>query len=86
MATAPRQDRGIRVLAGASGIGFILAICGSNEMTPLLASVGLSTGAAAAIMVAARGERGHAFIASWSLIGAGSGLVAAIAIAVFLPW
>ena len=50
------------------------------------ASVGLSTGAAAAIMVAARGERGRAFIASGSLIGAGSGLVAAIAIAVFLPW
>ncbi|MFE0748998.1 MFS transporter [Gordonia sp. NPDC058843] len=163
MATAPRPDRGIRVLAGASGVGFILAICGSNAMTPLLpgymdthdfgpaaasvlfatyfialiivllisargplirhartvlpiaflaaitgdllqiagasvelllfpgrfltgASVGLSTGAAAAIMVAARGERGRAFIASGSLIGAGTGLVAAIAIAVFLPW
>ncbi|WP_435084154.1 MFS transporter [Gordonia hongkongensis] len=151
------------MLTGASGVGFILAICGSNAMTPLLpgymdthefgpaaasvlfatyfialiiillisargplirhsrtvlplallaaivgdllqivgasvdvllfpgrfltgASVGLSTGAAAAIMVAARGERGRAFIASGSLIGAGSGLVAAIAIAVFLPW
>ena len=163
MAIALRSDRGIRVLAGASGVGFILAICGSNAMTPLLpgymdthglgpaaasvlfatyfialiiillisargplirhsrtvlplallaaivgdllqivgasvdvllfpgrfltgASVGLSTGAAAAIMVAARGERGRAFIASGSLIGAGSGLVAAIAIAVFLPW
>ena len=163
MAIALRSDRGIRVLAGASGVGFILAICGSNAMTPLLpgymdthglgpaaasvlfatyfialiiillisargplirhsrtvlplallaaivgdllqivgasvevllfpgrfltgASVGLSTGAAAAIMVAARGERGRAFIAYGSLIGAGSGLVAAIAIAVFLPW
>lgn len=163
MAIALRSDREIRVLAGASGVGFILAICGSNAMTPLLpgymdthgfgpaaapvlfatyfialiiillisargplirhsrtvlplallaaivgdllqivgasvdvllfpgrfltgASVGLSTGAAAAIMVAARGERGRAFIASGSLIGAGSGLVAAIAIAVFLPW
>ncbi|MFC9981155.1 MFS transporter [Gordonia sp. NPDC127522] len=163
MAIALRSDRGNRVLAGASGVGFILAICGSNAMTPLLpgymdthgfgpaaasvlfatyfialiiillisargplirhsrtvlplallaaivgdllqivgasvevllfpgrfltgASVGLSTGAAAAIMVAARGERGRAFIASGSLIGAGSGLVAAIAIAVFLPW
>ncbi len=163
MAIALRSDRGIRVLAGASGVGCILAICGSNAMTPLLpgymdtlefgpaaasvlfatyfialiiillisargplirhsrtvlplallaaivgdllqivgasvdvllfpgrfltgASVGLSTGAAAAIMVAARGERGRAFIASGSLIGAGSGLVAAIAIAVFLPW
>ena len=163
MAIALRSDRGIRVLTGASGVGFILAICGSNAMTPLLpgymdthglgpaaasvlfatyfialiiillisargplirhsrtvlplallaaivgdllqivgasvevllfpgrfltgASVGLSTGAAAAIMVAARGERGRAFIASGSLIGAGSGLVAAIAIAVFLPW
>ncbi len=163
MAVALRSDRGIRVLTGASGVGFILAICGSNAMTPLLpgymdthefgpaaasvlfatyfialiiillisargplirhsrtvlplallaaivgdllqivgasvdvllfpgrfltgASVGLSTGAAAAIMVAARGERGRAFIASGSLIGAGSGLVAAIAIAVFLPW
>ncbi len=163
MAVALRSDRGIRVLTGASGVGFILAICGSNAMTPLLpgymdthefgpaaasvlfaayfialiiillisargplirhsrtvlplallaaivgdllqivgasvevllfpgrfltgAAVGLSTGAAAAIMVAARGERGRAFIASGSLIGAGSGLVAAIAIAVFLPW
>ncbi len=163
MAVALRSDRGIRVLTGASGVGFILAICGSNAMTPLLpgymdthefgpaaasvlfatyfialiiillisargplirhsrtvlplallaaivgdllqivgasvevllfpgrfltgASAGLSTGAAAAIMVAARGERGRAFIASGSLIGAGSGLVAAIAIAVFLPW
>ncbi|MGW6036120.1 MFS transporter [Gordonia terrae] len=163
MTTAPRTDRGIRVLAGASGVGFILAICGSNAMTPLLpgymdihdfgpaaasvlfatyfialiivllisargplirysrtvlpiaflaaivgdllqiagasaelllfpgrfltgASVGLSTGAAAAIMVAARGERGRAFIASGSLIGAGTGLAAAIAITVFLPW
>lgn len=163
MAVALRSDRGIRVLTGASGVGFILAICGSNAMTPLLpgymdthefgpaaasvlfatyfialiiillisargplirhsrtvlplallaaivgdllqivgasvdvllfpgrfltgASVGLSTGAAAAIMVAASGERGRAFIASGSLIGAGSGLVAAIAIAVFLPW
>lgn len=36
MAAAPRTCRQIRVLAGASGVGFILAICGSNAMTPLL--------------------------------------------------
>ncbi|MBD0863541.1 MFS transporter [Gordonia sp. zg691] len=163
MRTPMRPDPGMRLLSGASGVGFILAICGSNAMTPLLpgymdthgfgpaaasvlfatyfaalilillisargplirhsrkvlpiaflaaivgdllqivgasvewllfpgrfltgASVALSTGAAAAIMVAARGERGRSFIASGSLIGAGTGLVAAIAIAVFLPW
>ncbi|GAC54930.1 hypothetical protein [Gordonia amicalis] len=156
-------DAGTRLLAGASGVGFILAICGSNAMTPLLpgymdrhgfgpaaaavlfatyfvalivillisargplirhtrkvlpiafltaivgdlveivgawyplvlfpgrlmtgASVALSTGAAAAMMVAARGEKGRAFMATGSLIGAGSGLIAAILIAVYLPW
>ncbi len=156
------SDSGIRLLAGASGVGFILAICGSNAMTPLLpgymdrhgfgpaaavlfamyfvaiiviliisargplirhsrkvlpiafltaiagdlveiagawiplvlfpgrlmtgASVALSTGAAAAMMVAAKGEQGRAFIARGSLIGAGAGLMAAILIAVYLPW
>ncbi|ATD72274.1 MULTISPECIES: hypothetical protein [Gordonia] len=156
-------DAGTRLLAGASGVGFILAVCGSNAMTPLLpgymdrhgfgpaaaavlfatyfvalivillisargplirhtrkvlpiafltaivgdlveivgawyplvlfpgrlmtgASVALSTGAAAAMMVAARGEKGRAFMATGSLIGAGSGLIAAILIAVYLPW
>ncbi|WP_232716173.1 MFS transporter [Gordonia metallireducens] len=160
---AGRGDAGTRLLAGASGVGFILAICGSNAMTPLLpgymdrhgfgpaaaavlfatyfvalivillisargplirhtrtvlpiafltaivgdlveivgawyplllfpgrlmtgASVALSTGAAAAMMVAARGERGRAFMATGSLIGAGTGLIAAILIAVYLPW
>lgn len=154
---------GTRLLAGASGVGFILAICGSNAMTPLLpgymdrhgfgpaaaavlfatyfvalivillisargplirhtrkvlpiafstaivgdlveivgawyplvlfpgrlmtgASVALSTGAAAAMMVAAKGEKGRAFMATGSLIGAGTGLIAAILIAVYLPW
>lgn len=157
------SDSGTRLLAGASGVGFILAICGSNAMTPLLpgymdrhgfgpaaaavlfamyfvaiiviliisargplirhsrkvlpiafltaiagdlveiagawiplvlfpgrlmtgASVALSTGAAAAMMVAAKGEQGRAFIARSSLIGAGAGLMAAILIAVYLPW
>ncbi|TYQ11418.1 UNVERIFIED_ORG: hypothetical protein L601_001700000670 [Gordonia westfalica J30] len=160
---AGRGDAGTRLLAGASGVGFILAICGSNAMTPLLpgymdrhgfgsaaaavlfatyfvalivillisargplirhtrkvlpiafitaivgdlveivgawyplvlfpgrlmtgASVALSTGAAAAMMVAARGEKGRAFMATGSLIGAGTGLIAAILVAVYLPW
>ncbi|ORM34067.1 hypothetical protein [Williamsia sp. 1135] len=48
-------------------------------------SVALATGAAAAVMVAIRGERGRAFIGTGSLLGAGGGLALAIAIVVFLP-
>jgi len=89
-----RHSRTVLPLALLAAIvGDLLQIVGASVDVLLFpgrfltgASVGLSTGAAAAIMVAARGERGRAFIASGSLIGAGSGLVAAIAIAVFLPW
>lgn len=49
------------------------------------ASVALSTGAAAAIMVAVRGEQGRSFIGTGSLLGAGAGLGASIALVVFLP-
>lgn len=48
-------------------------------------SVALSTGAAAAMMVAIRGERGRAFIGTGSLLGAGGGMATAIVIVVFLP-
>jgi hypothetical protein len=49
------------------------------------ASVALSTGAAAAVMVAVRGERGRAFISTGSLLGAGGGLAVAMLIVVLLP-
>ena len=48
-------------------------------------SVALATGAAAAMMVAVRGEQGRAFIGTGSLLGAGGGLASAIIIVVFVP-
>ena len=48
-------------------------------------SVALGTGSAAALMVAARGEAGRAFIAAGSLVGACVGLAAALAIVTWLP-
>lgn len=49
------------------------------------ASVALGTGAAAAVMVAVRGEEGRAFLATGSLIGACAGLLAAMLIVGLLP-
>lgn len=49
------------------------------------ASVALGTGAAAAVMVAIRGEQGRAFLATGSLIGACAGLLAAMVIVELLP-
>ena len=84
-----------RTLPAALLVGVVadLMLIGGDTLSGLLfparfltgSSVALATGAAAAVMVAVRGEQGRAFIGTGSLLGAGGGLASAIVIVVFIP-